>query len=255
MTDVGTVELGDAGAVEANLGTEGIESVEVPTETVEGTPNVDAPGATGSEGGTYTVKVGGVDQTVTLEDLQSGYMRHADYTRKTQEVSEMRQRLAQAESIASALDADPSGTLQALAEAFGVQLGNPPEGFEPEEVDPFDQRLKGIESTLQKQKAAEVRTQINTEIDTLVSTYGDFDITPVIAHAAQNGMTVTDAYRVLNFDAINAKAADAERIKNEKRGAAVVEGGAHRTGITPGNGKPANSIREAWAQAKQTLGK
>jgi len=254
MSDIGTVELGDTGAVEANLGSEGIESVEVPTGTDEGTPNVDALPDVSSESGTYTVKVGGVDQTVTLEDLQSGYMRHADYTRKTQEVSEMRQRLQQAEAIASALDTDPAGTLKALSEAFGVQMGNPAEGFEPEEVDPFDQRLKGIEASLQKQKAAEVRTQIDNEIDTLVNTYGDFDITPVIAHAAQNGMTVTDAYRVMNFDAINAKAVEAERIKNEKRGAAVVEGGAHRTGVTPGTGKPVNSIREAWAQAKKSLG-
>tara|TARA_R100000773_G_C4218252_1_gene116735 strand:- start:104 stop:1129 length:1026 start_codon:yes stop_codon:yes gene_type:complete len=36
----------------------------------------------------YTVKVDGVEQEVTLEELQRGYSRQQDYTRKTQELSQ-----------------------------------------------------------------------------------------------------------------------------------------------------------------------
>ena len=38
----------------------------------------------------YTVKVDGIEQEVTLDELQSGYSRQQDYTRKTQELSQQR---------------------------------------------------------------------------------------------------------------------------------------------------------------------
>ena len=37
------------------------------------------------EGPTYAVKLDGEEAQVTLEELQQGYQRQADYTRKTQE--------------------------------------------------------------------------------------------------------------------------------------------------------------------------
>ena len=53
---------------------------------------------------TYTVKVNGEEEQVTLEQLRSGYMREADYTRKTQAVAEQRKGLdAQAEQISARL--------------------------------------------------------------------------------------------------------------------------------------------------------
>jgi len=57
---------------------------------------------------TYTVKVDGSESEVTLSELQQGYQRQADYTRKTQELASERQRLEQAEAIVSALEADNS---------------------------------------------------------------------------------------------------------------------------------------------------
>ena len=44
---------------------------------------------------TYTVKVGGEDVEVTMDELMNGYMRTADYTRKTQALAEERRMLAQ----------------------------------------------------------------------------------------------------------------------------------------------------------------
>ena len=41
----------------------------------------------------YTVKVNGEDVEVTQEELLRGYMRQADYTRKTQALSDERQRI------------------------------------------------------------------------------------------------------------------------------------------------------------------
>ncbi len=129
------VETGTA----ENLGSESVEVPEV-TDAPDTEASVDAPQ-------TYKVKVGDTEQSVTLEDLQSGFMRQADYTRKTQEVAQQRQRLAHAESIANSLEADPEGTLRALAEAFGVGVGD--EGFDPEAIDPVEQRLRAIEQRSQ----------------------------------------------------------------------------------------------------------
>ena len=41
---------------------------------------------------TYTIKVNGVDVEVTLDELQQGYSRTADYTRKTKVLSEQRKK-------------------------------------------------------------------------------------------------------------------------------------------------------------------
>jgi hypothetical protein len=243
MTDVQAAEVG---------GSEG--TLEVTPESVEGTEPI---GDLAQEpvahepSQTFKVTVGGAEQEVTLEDLQSGFMRQADYTRKTQELAQQRQRLAQAEAIANSLDADPEGTLRALAEAFRVQF----DGVEGEalEVDPNETRLQALERRAQEQEAQRVRAEIDREIDTLLDKYGDFDLQEVITHAAQNGMTVTAAYRDLNFDTLAGKAKAEQQITEQKRDAVVVEGGAHRTGVTEQQ-KPAGSIREAWAQASKSLG-
>ena len=44
-----------------------------------------------SNGETYSVKVDGVEQLVSLDELQNGYQRQADYTRKTQELARERE--------------------------------------------------------------------------------------------------------------------------------------------------------------------
>lgn len=44
---------------------------------------------------TFTVKVDGKKVSVTLEELQKGYSRHQDYTRKVQQISEVRKQVEQ----------------------------------------------------------------------------------------------------------------------------------------------------------------
>jgi hypothetical protein len=58
---------------------------------------------------------------ITLDEARNGYLRQSDYTKKTQELAEMRQRLADAEAITEALRSDPANTLKALGDAFGKQ--------------------------------------------------------------------------------------------------------------------------------------
>ena len=59
------------------------------TEAIESTQTVDnlETSTEVPEEPTYAVKIGGEEQQVTLEELQNGYQRQADYTRKTQEIA------------------------------------------------------------------------------------------------------------------------------------------------------------------------
>jgi len=95
------------------------ENMEATESAAADTPEVSSE-ATTEPGDAYTVKVDGEESQVSLSELQDGYQRQADYTRKTQELAEERQRLQQAEAIASALETDPAGTIAALSSAFGV---------------------------------------------------------------------------------------------------------------------------------------
>ena len=103
----------------------------MPEENMEATESaaVDSPelpitAPPGTSG--YTITGDGEQQQVSLEELQSGYQRQADYTRKTQELASERERLQQAEAIVAALESDPTGTMQALGDAFGVQAAPAP---------------------------------------------------------------------------------------------------------------------------------
>lgn len=60
---------------------------------------------------TFTVKVDGTEVSVTLDELQKGYSRTQDYTRKTQQIAEIRR---QVESEAEAIRAERSQYAQLL---------------------------------------------------------------------------------------------------------------------------------------------
>jgi len=74
---------------------------------------------------TFTVKVDGKDVTVTLEELQKGYSRTQDYTRKTQQIAEVRKQVeaeTQAVRAERAQYAQLLGALQAQLQATEPQV-------------------------------------------------------------------------------------------------------------------------------------
>jgi hypothetical protein len=101
----------------------------------------------------YTIKVDGVEEQVTLEELQNGYQRHSDYTRKTQEVAAERERLRQAEQIVSALENNPEETLKTLAQSFELELGGQPSSSDEysnwDDEDPTQQKIAALERRLE----------------------------------------------------------------------------------------------------------
>lgn len=74
---------------------------------------------------TFTVKVDGKDVTVTLDELQKGYSRTQDYTRKTQQIAEVRKQVeaeTQAVRAERAQYAQLLGALQAQLQATEPQI-------------------------------------------------------------------------------------------------------------------------------------
>jgi len=226
-----------------------------PTETVD---NLETSTEVPEEPG-YVVKVDGEEQQVTLEELQNGYQRQADYTRKTQEIAVERERLQQAEAIVSALENDPSGTLQTLARSFNVDTFDQPQTNEDGyELDATEKKLVELESKLAKQEQAQRVQQVEREVDTLQEKYGEFDRKELLNHALKHGIpNLEAAYTHMRFNEVKTtadKLTQEQEITNKKREAAVVTpGGSTQSGTTPEPTPKVTSLREAFALAKQQL--
>ena len=119
-------------------------------------------------GETYAVKVDGVDQEVSLEELRDGYQRQSDYTRKTQELASERRRLQQAEAIVQSLESDPDGTIKALGEAFGVTPEQAQQEYDSwESEDTSDKKIKEHEARIDGYDRLHKKQALKQQVDTL----------------------------------------------------------------------------------------
>jgi hypothetical protein len=210
----------------------------------------------------YSVVLNGVEQELTVEELKQGYMRHADYTRKTQALSASKQELERAAQIAAALDTNPEATLRYLAQEYAVDV----DAFEPEDVedDPVTSRIRELEATIQNLSQREINRQVDAEISDLKTRYevDDSQLEEVMAHATRTKQSLKSAYRELFFDdaiealkALQSRRAAEAQIEEDKRGGAQAVhlgvGGAGGT-PTPKVERP-KTVREAYLLAKQGI--
>ena len=203
----------------------------------------------------YTIKVDGVERQVSLQELQSGYQRQADYTRKTQELARERERLSQAETIVQALETDPQGAISALGDAFGVSMGNQMSSIEEnedfEDMDPDESRLRRIESAIEEQNSRVRQNNLQKEMSNIREKYSK-----LYAHALKHNIgNLEAAYAHLNYENV-AVAATAEsqenKIMEDKRAANVVDANPGSSSDSIGKAVSAvSSIREAYEQARQ----
>ena len=230
---------------EAIESTEAVDNLETSTEVPE------EPG--------YVVKIDGEEQQVSLEELQNGYQRQADYTRKTQEIAAERERLLQAEAIVSALEKDPVGTLDTLARSFNVNnpVTNQIDDSEYEQ-DPTERKLAELENKIAAQEQVQRVQKIEREVNTLQEKYGEFDRQELLNHALKNGIpNLEAAYTHMRFNEVKTtadKLSQEQEITNKKREAAVVTpGGSTQSGTESEPTPEVSSLREAFALAKKQL--
>jgi len=137
------------------------------------------------------VKVGGQEFEVTLDELRSGYMRQADYTRKTQELAEEKRAL--------------EATKQELAEAIEVweTLKN-----NPDIVERIVKELEGGEveektPVFNEDRYLDHIARIEAELEELRfrTAYPDANIEEVMEFAVKNEIPKLEvAYKAMQFD-------------------------------------------------------
>jgi hypothetical protein len=208
------------------------------------------------------IQVNGEEVTVPLQEALAGYQRQADYTRKTQELSEQRKQVEFAATLAQSLQEDPAGTLQALQQHYGVGTAQPIVE-EDEWLDPAEKQMRQLEQRIAAFEQSKAMDELTRTIDKLQGKYGeDFNPDEVVAKAIATGMTDLEAvFKQVAFDKIYSKAsesskklADEQARVQAKRSATIVSTGASSKGGSQTATTAPKTVFEAFEQAKKGLG-
>ena len=204
------------------------------------------------------LQVDGEEVVVPVKEALAGYQRQADYTRKTQELSEQRKQVQYASALQEALQSDPAATLQLLNQQYGVAT----QPQEEEWLDPAEQQLRQLEQRIAAFEQSKAMDELTRTIDTWQSKYGeDFDADEVVAKALATGSTDLESiFKQITFDKVYSKASEATKKLSEeqarlqsKRSAAIVSGGtAAKSPVTTQTAQP-KSVFEAFENAKRAL--
>jgi hypothetical protein len=109
----------------------------------------------------YTVKQNGIETQVTLEELQNGYSRQQDYTRKTQELANQRKEIESQQAELSQKDEVYRDLLPKLEASLEAELGKEPDWKQLYENDPiayvrekdvWNEKKKQLEATKAEQQ-------------------------------------------------------------------------------------------------------
>jgi hypothetical protein len=236
-----------------------IDTAEVQAET----PEVEQEIFDFAEVGDKFVKlqVDGQEVTVPIKEALAGYQRQADYTRKTQELSEQKKQLQYAAALQEALQNNPAETVKLLQQQLGLDI-------QPEEedvwVDPATAAVKDLEKRLIAFEQKQAMDELSRTIDSLTSKYGnDFDADEVVSKALAIGSNDLEAvFKQIAFDKIYSKASEAnKKLADEqarldaKRGQAglVTSATSSKATAVPKPAQP-KTVQEAYEAAKKILG-
>jgi hypothetical protein len=208
-----------------------------------------------------SVSVGGEDIRVPLKEALSGYQRQADYTRKTQELSEQRKQVQFGAALQEALQNDPNGTLALLSQHYGV--AQQPSEEEELYMDPVEKQYRQLDQRLAAFEQQKAMDQLEKTVQSLQTRYGsDFDANEVVAKALAIGSSDLEAvYKQVAFDRLyedasavrhlrEKKAQEQTQVTQAKRQASVVSNGSSASSADV-SAKPITSLRDAYEAAKR----
>ena len=209
------------------------------------------------------LNIAGEEIDVPLKEALAGYQRQADYTRKTQELSEQRKQVQFGTALQEALQNDPKSTLELLKQHYGLEEQQSSE--DELLLDPVEKQYRQLESRMKAFEQEKAMRELEKTVESLSRKYGDaFDADEVIAKALATGNSNLEAvYKQTAFDRIfeqnvtanqvKAKKADDEKaIVQAKRDATVVSKGASARSADVSS-KPVTTLREAFELAKKQL--
>lgn len=215
----------------------------------------------------FTVKVGGEEMQVSLEEALNGYQRQADYTRKTQELAAEREQLTHAERLWNAIEADPEYVIREMAQAYGLDVGGQPQAAgKASDDDPYgladgpdtaDPRWQQVEQFMAQAQFERAQAQIDRELAGLHQTYGvQFDDTELLQFAVERQIADLDAaFKAFAFDRMTRLASD-RSVQARKQQAPPVAGGhgVAAGAVAPGSASPPLSIADAFRAAEAAHG-
>lgn len=223
------------------------------TETQGAVEEEVSSGETEEQPVTYTVRVDGKDVEVPLNELTDGYLRHSDYTRKTQALAEERQRYQHFDALDRAFQEDPIGTLRDLSNALGVSPEKLVEGTNPNrrdiEIDPDDpvaaqlreiqEWRRNVDQREEQRAVAERQAAVDRELEAVKVKFNapNLDERALLEFALENRIQSLEiAYELLDARAAKAAPPKPEKKLDQKRKAPKVEGGTNRdVGVKPGS--------------------
>lgn len=122
-----------------------------------------------------TIEING--EQVSIDELKNGYLRTADYTRKTQELAQQRKQLAHLAQIKEQLEANPEVAKQ-IAQEHGLQALDPEYAVQAQrEQEYWDMKLELDLQSMEKQ-------------------YTDFKRDDVLKVAYDRNVSLEDAYLI-----------------------------------------------------------
>jgi uncharacterized protein YeeX (DUF496 family) len=210
-----------------------------------------------------SVTVNGEEVSVPLKEALSGYQRQADYTRKTQELSEQRRQVQFGAALQEALQNDPQGTLSLLSQHYGV--GQQTSDEEELYMDPVEKQYRQLEGRVQAFEQEKARNELERTIQSLQTRYGsDFDANEVVSKALAIGSSDLEAvYKQTAFDKVyedaltvrqlrEKRANEQKQITDSKRQASVASN-TTSAGSADVSAQPIKSLRDAFEAAKRQL--
>jgi hypothetical protein len=230
------------------------------------------------------VKAGDQEAYVPLREARDGYMRHSDYTRKTQELSQRAQQLEYADAVIQSLRLNPADTLEFLRQEWLEDQAGEGDGYqdqslgetgygEPEELDPQERQLQELQAWREQVEQQQAEQMIHQEIAQLEQRFGsEYNWNEVLQHAIQtDAPNVTTAFKDLYFDTFYGESQavrDARKAREDAdqqqraaaqsaaQAAGVVHhgGGVSGQGVSSGPSDGRMSVRQAWTAARNSQG-
>lgn len=187
---------------------------------------------------------------VPIDELEQGYLRQSDYTRKTQDLAAQRAQLAEAEELMAALQSDPKATLEALQRHL---IG---EAEELEDLDPLEMEVRDHRQFIEQQRSQALQYEVENELADLEQEYGEFDWDEVLEFAIDREIPDLEAALLLYDTELEREAAREEAnysILQNKRGGPPVSRGSRAQGQVSQSFE-IGSVMDAWEAAKRELG-
>lgn len=207
---------------------------------------------------TISVTVQGETFEVPLSELRNGYMRQADYTRKTQQIAADAKVVQWAHDLQEAFKNDPQGSIRFLQQQFGVldsDVDDPYEYLDPEfkpivnELQQTKQQLAELQRQQQLVDQQRAVAEAQSELERMKARYSDFDPMQVLPIAIDNGLPMDMAYKLWKADQLESQTAAEAAAKAKAEKAAASRDKARQVSKTVAKGSnKAASADDSWKQ-------